>query len=140
MEIKHESEFFKVPEQYRAGKQPIPIYCSKEGDRHGFFIIPDEKIKDRYLQVYASDGSSTNWEHVSVVGVYKRNNYTPSWEEMCKVKDLFWTSDATVIQYHSPKTEYINMHPNCLHLWRKIGVKIDLPPTILIGLKSKTNG
>lgn len=36
------------------------------------------------------------WEHVSVS--YRRR--TPTWNEMCKVKEMFWNDEETVVQYH----------------------------------------
>lgn len=64
------------------------------------------------------------WEHVSV----SCPNRTPTWEEMTAVKDLFWGSDETVIQFHPPKADYVNQHQFCLHLWRRIGPNPELPP------------
>jgi len=81
------------------------------------------------LHVIASDGMG--WEHVSV-SLFDR---TPTWEEMQRIKDLFWNDDETVIQYHPSKKEYINQHPFCLHLWKPIGVEILTPPGILVGVK-----
>ena len=63
------------------------------------------------------------WEHVSVS--YKSKD--PTWEEMCMIKDIFWDENETVIQFHPPKDEYVNLHPHCLHLWKKIGEKVELP-------------
>ena len=40
------------------------------------------------------------WEHVSVS--YK--NRVPTWDEMCKVKDMFWNDEECVVQYHPPKS------------------------------------
>lgn len=54
-------------------------------------------------------------EHVSVVVSNKR---TPTWEEMCFVKDIFWDDTDEVIQIHPKKSEYCNLHTTCLHLWR----------------------
>ena len=39
------------------------------------------------------------WEHVSVS--YRRR--VPTWAEMCKVKDMFWNDEETVVQYHPKK-------------------------------------
>ncbi|MGN1303754.1 MAG: hypothetical protein ACI4YB_01835 [Oscillospiraceae bacterium] len=64
------------------------------------------------------------WEHVSV----SFPNRTPTWDEMCRVKDIFWNDDECVVQYHPPKSEYVNFHPYCLHLWRKIGEEYPMPP------------
>lgn len=55
------------------------------------------------------------WEHVSV------SPYTPaipSWDDMCKIKDIFWDEEETVFQIHPPRSKYVNMMKNCLHLWR----------------------
>lgn len=64
------------------------------------------------------------WEHVSVS--YHRR--TPTWDEMCKVKEMFWNDEETVVQYHPKKSEYVNLHPHCLHLWRKCGEDFEQPP------------
>ena len=64
------------------------------------------------------------WEHVSV----SYPNRMPSWNEMCKVKEMFWNDEETVVQYHPKKSEYKNLHPYCLHLWRKCGEDFELPP------------
>jgi hypothetical protein len=79
------------------------------------------------LNVIASDGEG--WEHVSV----SMNRRTPNWREMCFIKDLFWDPEDVVIQYHPAKSEYVNNHNYCLHLWRPIGVEIPTPPKILVG-------
>lgn len=72
-----------------------------------------------------------HWEHVSV----SLPSRSPTWEEMCLIKNLFWGEDETVIQYHPPKSEYVNNHQYCLHLWKPIGKTIETPPSILVGIK-----
>jgi hypothetical protein len=37
---------------------------------------------------------------------------------MCHVKELFFDADECVMQLHPPKSEYVNCHQYCLHLWR----------------------
>ncbi|MDD5328332.1 MAG: hypothetical protein PHY02_11070 [Phycisphaerae bacterium] len=70
------------------------------------------------------------WEHASVsIPQIKR---TPTWGEMCMVKDLFWLPEETVVQYHPAKQKYVNMHNYCLHLWRPIAEKLPAPPTFMI--------
>jgi hypothetical protein len=54
---------------------------------------------------------------------------------MCQVKAMFWDEDDCVIQYHPPRSEYVNNHQNCLHLWRPIGVSLPMPPSIMVGIK-----
>lgn len=79
--------------------------------------------------VIASD--AMGWEHVSV----SRKDRCPTWDEMCQIKDLFWDDEDCVVQYHPPRSEYVNMHPHCLHLWRSTDTEITFPPSIFVGLK-----
>ena len=72
------------------------------------------------------------WEHVSVAP-YK-HNITPSWDDMCLIKEMFFEDNEAVIQIHPPKDEYVNNMPNCLHLWRYIG-EMTLPPSWMVGIK-----
>lgn len=118
---------FHVPEKYR-------ITTGKYGStsligNNGAFLIMEHKLKSP-LRVIASDGMG--WEHVSV----SLQNRCPSWAEMCFVKDLFWDDMDTVIQYHPPKSDYINYHPYVLHLWRPIEQDIPRPPAIMVGPRS----
>lgn len=84
-----------------------------------------------YASVIWSNGGG--WEHVSMAP-YKRN-HTPTWDEMCALKDMFFYDEETVLQYHPAKSEYVNNVPNCLHLWRPIHEKIPTPPSIMVGIK-----
>ena len=97
----------------------------------GCFLIP---YASNRLCVIATDGKGIKpeWEHVSV----SIKNRCPNWIEMCFVKDLFWDSEDVVIQFHPPKSQYVNNHEHCLHMWRRVGKKVELPPTIFVGLKA----
>jgi hypothetical protein len=60
---------------------------------------------------------------------------------MCKVKDLFWSEEDVVIQFHPAKSQYVNMAQNCLHLWQPLAddgtpLKFPTPPSILVGFKT----
>lgn len=84
------------------------------------------------LKIIASNGDEPvceGWEHVSV-SCRKR---CPNWEEMCFVKNLFWEDDECVVQFHPPKSDYVNLHPFCLHLWKHKTTETKLPPKLLIG-------
>ena len=73
------------------------------------------------------------WEHVSVAPT--RRNVTPSWDEMCIIKDIFWNDDEAVIQIHPPKDQYVNNLGNCLHLWRCYYKDMVLPPSCMVGIR-----
>lgn len=113
----------KVPEKYRLVDKRSMLASDESYGNNGYFQIPFESF---VLQVVASDGGG--WEHVSV----SLKNRTPNWKEMCFIKDLFWDDEETVIQFHPPKSEYVNQHPNCLHLWRKTGQNLETPPRIFV--------
>lgn len=93
---------------------------------NGCFAIPYSKKVQ--LNVIVSD--QLGWDHVSV-HVHKKNR-TPTWAEMNFIKDLFFKEYETVIQFHPPKSVYINDHPNVLHLWRRQRHEYELPPVFMV--------
>jgi hypothetical protein len=106
--------------------------ASMSGDQCGAFSV--QGPSGRLLHIIASNGLDPDpklagWEHVSVSLAGK---YPPNWQEMCWVKNQFWTDEETVLQFHPRKSEYINIHPNCLHLWRNVGLDHPLPPPMLV--------
>ena len=54
---------------------------------------------------------------------------------MAAIKDVFWGEEETCMQLHPPKSQYVNNHPYCLHIWKPINETIPTPPSILVGLK-----
>lgn len=90
----------------------------------GFFRIPGPCAKE--LTVVASHGM--NWDHVSV----SLKNRCPNWIEMDFIKRMFFKPDETAFQLHVPESDHINIHPNCLHLWRPQKAEIPLPPRICV--------
>lgn len=119
------------PEQYR-----------KDGDKLslGVFLVPHKRIQRTWFFVIASDGA--HWDHVSVsLRKYARNpvsshqmERTPTWEEMCWIKDLFWDKEQAVIQFHPPESEYVSIHDYVLHLWRPQQHEVITPPPELVGI------
>lgn len=127
-----------IPKLEKCRSSKGPLASTSEMGNYGHFQIP---IGKRALMfVVSSDSDETGWEHVSVHVRYlnkkrKVTVRTPTWEEMCLIKDLFWSEEETVIQFHPPKSEYVNNHPHCLHLWKQTGVNQETPPSILTGIK-----
>lgn len=73
------------------------------------------------------------WEHVSVAP-YDRK-YTPSWDDMCWLKDVFFYPDEWAVQFHPAHSEYMNNVKNCLHIWRPSKEILPTPPSWMVGLK-----
>lgn len=101
---------------------------------NGAFVLRLKESNGSRIKVIASDGEG--WQHVSV-SLADTPNSTPSWKLMCAVKDLFLEPEDCVCQFHPPKSEYVNFHPGCLHLWKPIGEKMPVPPFWMVGPKMK---
>lgn len=107
-------------------------WATATGDKCGWFHIAGPR--GAILRIMASDGSDwpmdgPAWEHVSI----SLADRCPIWKEMVFVKDLFWDESECVLQFHPPKSQYVNCHPYCLHLWKPVGIEIPTPPSIAIG-------
>ena len=94
---------------------------SSRGDHFGLFWLTHPRTMRR-LKVIVGDG--LGWDHVSVSHPKKM----PSWDEMSWVKNLFFADDECVVQYHPKAEDYVNYHPNCLHMWRQQDNDFPMPP------------
>jgi hypothetical protein len=117
---------FHVPEKYRVCH---PFADGPDLGNDGAFLLPPVCGK-RQLAVVASDGGG--WDHVSVHAVLGKQPCTPLWQEMCAVKDLFWDAEDVVMQIHPKKSQYVNVHPYTLHLWKPQEQEIPLPPRAFV--------
>lgn len=74
----------------------------------------NKKVKVHFGIGFDEDG----WEHVSVS--IEPCSKTPTWDIMCKVKEIFWEDEEEVIQLHPRKSAYFHGFGKCevLHLWR----------------------
>lgn len=146
---------FHVPETTRVLHGPL--HSTAADGNNGAFDLESPEPGWR-LSLICSDGSEIpdrpdyQWEHVSVhayrLGAqdllydpptgkqYRRARgftRTPTWKEMAYVKDLCWDGEDVVVQFHPRKSEYVNAHPNVLHLWRPTQQVIPTPPPELVG-------
>lgn len=120
-------------------KRTSGMVIKKEGpDGFGGTIFPIEykkgKVKvvndiDKALHFIFSWGCG--FEHLSVSTPIK----TPTWEQMCTMKDIFWSEDEVCMQLHPKKEDYVNNHSYCLHIWKPIDKEIPTPPNIMVGLR-----
>lgn len=95
--------------------------------QNGAFVFPWRGASYRAV---CSDGEG--WKHVSISRVGGAT--CPSWEIMCEMKDLFFEPEDCVVQYHPAKSNYVNFHPFCLHLWMPIdGTVLPKPPRFMVG-------
>lgn len=101
-------------------------YASEDTDGwNGQFLIP---MNGNLFLVMISDG--LGWKHLSISNAQKRA--LPSWEDMCRAKDLFFADDEWVVQFHPAKDDNINEHPYCLHLWMPLNETMPRPSIIMV--------
>lgn len=119
---------YRVPEEiekHRITKGPLAT--SKIHGFNGAFELPG--IIDGFgLIAIVSDNHG--WDHISVTT--RPDNRCPTWAEMCYVKDLFFGKNQWAIQFHPPQNQNVNIHENCLHLWRPNSTPFPSPPTRLV--------
>ena len=104
----------------------------KKGFDGGMGVFTKGNLKN--MTVIWSYGGG--WEHVSIDG----KNRTPTWDEMCSIKDMFFSDDECCVQYHPPKSEYVNNIPHCLHIWKPIeqySGALPIPPSLFVGIKGE---
>jgi len=119
---------FKVPEKYRI--ETGSLATGESAGNNGAFIFSYSGMS---VLCVASD--ILGWEHVSVTAANpgaRIPKNPPSWKIMRKVKSLFWDDEDAVMQIHPPKSEYVNFHPACLHLWRPVDGDFPRPPRELV--------
>lgn len=93
--------------------EPAPLdlqeqsYCPVPGGR----LWLTQRGKHGLLSVIASvDGP---YLHVSIA----RSNRYPTWDEILAVRAWGFPEDMEVVMVLARKEEYVNLHPNCFHLW-----------------------
>jgi len=82
----------------------------------------------------AKEKDGKKWLHVSLSGK-KRIQY----EDLKDIKDLFIGPDKYAIMIFPPKDKYVNIHPNCFHLFHCIdGHALPEFSGFLEGIKGRT--
>jgi hypothetical protein len=111
-------------DKYRYSNRDILEMYGPQDDKFGVFLIP---YKNMNLRIFAT--AKYGWDHVSV----SLENRIPFWDEMDYVKRMFFKPHEIAVQYHVAEKDHVNIHPNCLHLWRPHMPKIILvPPSTLV--------
>ena len=114
-------------EHYRIVAGPMH---SRPGEPFGVFEAVPGPCGEK-LTIVVDNGETTLWEHVSV----STRRRIPNWIEMSWAKDRCWHEEDTVIQFHPPKSRYVNNYSTVLHMWRWLGGEVPTPPDILVGFK-----
>ena len=95
----------------------------------GIFIFESPQDKKQLRCIVSKEYGG--WDHVSV----SRVDRCPTWEEMCFIKDKFFEPEEVAMQLHPPKSEWVNNHQFCLHIWKPLIQEIPKPPSHFVGYK-----
>ena len=111
--------------KYRLRDQELKLYGCNGDSGNGCFKV---YVSGRSFYVIASNGGG--WEHVSVHTANQKR--CPTWDEMCAIKDMFFEPEEECVQFHPKKSEYVNVHGYCLHLWRCTSQEMPRPATAMV--------
>lgn len=100
-------------DKYRMSDMERKVYGQNGDAGNGCF-----KVFVKGLSFLAVASNGLGWDHVSVSPCNKKRQACPTWEEMCAIKEMFFEPEECVVQYHPPKSQYVNIYPYCLHMWR----------------------
>ncbi len=120
----HVPERFRVTREMRYRKWWTHATDATDGNNGLFFVCLHKG--GPIFKVIASDGDG--WEHVSI----SLPDRCPLWKEMCELKALFWDVEDAVMQLHPPQSQWVNVAPCCLHLWRPTEAAVPLPPQFMV--------
>lgn len=112
-------KFCSVLEQ---GRVRTGAWASQPGSRYGAFILQCPQTGGTLRAIGVAN--ALGWDHVSV----SLNDRCPTWDEMSWVKGLFFGDGECAVQFHTTEAERINLHPFCLHLWRRVDKDFPMPP------------
>lgn len=120
----------KLSEKVEGGRIRHGAYRSdpEDGPNGAFFFQGPCGAMLTVISSNTWDAASAGWEHVSV----SCERRCPNWIEMSFVKDLFFDDEELVLQFHPKKSQYKNLHPFCLHMWRYVPGEIPTPPLELV--------
>ncbi len=104
----------------------VQIAGGEDGGAFHVYLGATSRGEPYPARVIASNGGG--WDHVSVS--YKSR--TPTWDEMCRAREIFFDDEDCALQYHPPKSVYKNVHDHCLHLWRPQTGMVPMPPLEMV--------
>lgn len=106
---------------------------SRDGN-NGSFLLDHRLTKKGKTKMLCLVSDGAGWDHVSVSIYGPEAGRLPTWDEMCLVKSIFFYDDEEAFQIHPKKSEYVNSHEGCLHLWRCQDAEMPRPHSSYVGL------
>lgn len=90
-----------------------PLVWEKVSDSADGAAWRSPKYGLRVIATAARELDGKRWLHVSV----SHGSRAVNWEDIGRVKSHFIGNGRTAIQVLPPTENYVNIHPNCFHLW-----------------------
>lgn len=113
-----EDDLVDVPEWFLLGGwdrcpigwRHIPAY----GVPYAYTLL-ESSLSNRLMVIVtgSEERDGKRWVHVSM----SRSAKTPSYSDMCLVKRAFIGDDRMAVQVFPRRSEHVNIHEHCLHLW-----------------------
>lgn len=95
--------FLELPTGWVKAAEAVDGFSAVQ-PRKGLMVIVSDAV--------ALDGR--RWRHLSLS---RRDRAMPTWEQLVEVKEAFLGPEAVALQVLAPRSEWVNIHPTCLHLW-----------------------
>ena len=67
------------------------------------------------IGIISSEDNTPKWGWLKHVSISRQDRY-PDWNEILEIKELLF-GDTCVMMIMPKKKYYVNIHPNCFHLW-----------------------
>lgn len=94
-------------------------------------IIQDDDSEVEILRVRINSAIDAS----AIIAILKAIESLPQAKKR-PLKIIACDGEETVVQFHPPKSEYVNAHGGCLHLWKCVSQSFPIPPSILVGPKT----
>lgn len=119
-----------LPDRVRRVVSPevIALYGWAGDGRCGAFTVT-KATREGPLNFMVVASCDDEWEHISV----SLRNRCPSWDEMAWIASLFFGDDEELVQFRPAKSDYVNLHPNCLHWWKPVKATMPMPGKERVG-------
>ena len=101
------------------GRHTNPLFPKDSETYEGELDFGRKGFRGSVLWGYNERG----WEHVSFSHFDRETE--PTWKDLCRIKEIFWGNNVTVLQFLPAEKSYIHGIPgwndsNVFHLWRPV--------------------
>jgi hypothetical protein len=105
-------------------EHPSKLATSDADGWNGHFLVP---LEGDIWHIILCD--QLGWKHLTISNAQQK--VSPSWNIMCRVKELFYADEEWAVQFHPPK-EGSQDDPYRLHLWAPLDEVLPVPMMVLI--------